>query len=99
MLEGLTYIHGCGYGVHITLLPYITPRGRALRKCAHPSPGPQVPEEILQDEQVFDLYQHYKDLQGQFKAVHSHLENLRVNSVRRDAGRNGHCSAAQCMTM
>jgi len=41
----------------------------------------EVPEEILQDEQVFDLYQHYKDLQGQFKAVHSHLENLRVNSV------------------
>ena len=66
---------------------------------AHLLPVPQVPEEILQDEQVFDLYQHYKDLQGQFKAVHSHLENLRVNSVRRDAGRNGHCMAAQCMTM
>jgi intraflagellar transport protein 81 len=41
----------------------------------------EVPEEIVQDEQVYELYQHYKDLQGQFKAVHSHLETLRTNSV------------------
>merc|ERR1719313_1213762 len=41
----------------------------------------EVPEDILQDEAVFDLYQQYKEQQAQFKAVHSHLENLRSSSV------------------
>merc|ERR1719313_1385653 len=41
----------------------------------------EVPEDILQDEAVFDLYQQYKEQQAQFKAMHSHLENLRSSSV------------------
>jgi len=40
-----------------------------------------VPEEILQDEQVFELFNEYKTLQSHFKAVHSHLEQLRTSSV------------------
>merc|ERR1719375_3046390 len=30
---------------------------------------------------MFELYQHYKEQQAQFKAVHSHLENLRSSSM------------------
>lgn len=41
----------------------------------------EVPEDILLDEQVYELHQHYKEQQAQFKAVHSHLEQLRQSSV------------------
>ena len=41
----------------------------------------EIPEDILQDEPMFELYQQYKEQQAQFKAVHSHLENLRSSSV------------------
>ncbi|CAD7926838.1 unnamed protein product [Amoebophrya sp. A25] len=38
----------------------------------------EVPEEILRDEPVFELYQGYKELQSQFKTTHAHLEQLRL---------------------
>lgn len=37
----------------------------------------EVPEEFLRDEQVFELYNGYKELQSQFKASHMHLEQER----------------------
>jgi len=37
----------------------------------------EVPEEFLRDESVYELYQHYKELQSQFKTTHSHLEQER----------------------
>ena len=46
-----------------------------------PKSTAQVPEDILQDEPMFELYQQYKEQQAQFKAVHSHLENLRSSSM------------------
>lgn len=40
-----------------------------------------VPEEFIRDEQVYELYQHYKELQGQFKTTHAHLEEQRRTKV------------------
>ncbi|CAJ1374254.1 unnamed protein product [Effrenium voratum] len=37
----------------------------------------EVPEEFLREEQVFSTHQHYKELQSQFKATHSHVEQER----------------------
>lgn len=37
-----------------------------------------VPEDFLRDEQVYQLYQDYKELQSQFKTTHSYLEQQRV---------------------
>merc|ERR1719442_44227 len=37
----------------------------------------EVPEEFLREEQVFEVYQSYKELQSQFKAMHSHVEQER----------------------
>merc|ERR1719326_1109810 len=37
----------------------------------------EVPEEFLRDEQVFELYNGYKELQSQFKATHMHVEQER----------------------
>lgn len=37
----------------------------------------EVPEEFLREEQVFSAYQNYKELQSQFKATHSHVEQER----------------------
>eukprot|EP00397_Hematodinium_sp_SG-2012_P019843 GEMP01020413.1.p1 GENE.GEMP01020413.1~~GEMP01020413.1.p1 ORF type:complete len:672 (+),score=176.12 GEMP01020413.1:115-2130(+) len=40
-----------------------------------------VPEEFIRDEQVYVLYQDYKELQGQFKTTHAHLEEQRRSKV------------------
>mmetsp|Transcript_45883 Transcript_45883/g.82594 ORF Transcript_45883/g.82594 Transcript_45883/m.82594 type:complete len:673 (+) Transcript_45883:68-2086(+) len=37
----------------------------------------EVPEEFLREEQVYGAYQNYKELQSQFKATHSHVEQER----------------------
>merc|ERR1719353_1772915 len=37
----------------------------------------EVPEEFLRDEQVYEIFQNYKELQGQFKATHMHMEQVR----------------------
>lgn len=34
----------------------------------------EVPEEFLREEKVYEIYQQYKELQSQFKATHSHVE-------------------------
>eukprot|EP00913_Durusdinium_trenchii_P016102 g15135.t1 len=34
----------------------------------------EVPEEFLREEQVAEVYRSYKELQSQFKATHSHVE-------------------------
>merc|ERR1719428_566111 len=36
-----------------------------------------VPEEFLREEQVYEIYQQYKELQSQFKATHAHVEQER----------------------
>lgn len=36
-----------------------------------------VPEEFLREEQVYSIYQSYKELQSQFKATHAHVEQER----------------------
>jgi intraflagellar transport protein 81 len=41
----------------------------------------EVPEEFLRDEQVYEMYQHYKELQSQFKTTHSHVEQERQGRV------------------
>merc|ERR1719160_512041 len=41
----------------------------------------EVPEEFLRDEQVYEMYQHYKELQSQFKTTHAHLEQQRPSKV------------------
>lgn len=40
-----------------------------------------VPEEFIRDEQVYELFQTYKELQGQFKTTHVHLEEQRRQKV------------------
>lgn len=37
----------------------------------------EVPEEFLREEQVYEIFQHYKELQSQFKTTHAHLEQER----------------------
>eukprot|EP00929_Paragymnodinium_shiwhaense_P106287 TRINITY_DN7154_c0_g3_i1.p1 TRINITY_DN7154_c0_g3~~TRINITY_DN7154_c0_g3_i1.p1 ORF type:complete len:673 (-),score=310.08 TRINITY_DN7154_c0_g3_i1:131-2149(-) len=37
----------------------------------------EVPEEFLREEKVYEVYQEYKELQSQFKATHSHVEQER----------------------
>jgi intraflagellar transport protein 81 len=37
----------------------------------------EVPEEFLREEQVFEIFQSYKELQSQFKATHAHVEQER----------------------
>merc|ERR1719353_1145026 len=41
----------------------------------------EVPEEFLRDEQVYEMYQHYKELQSQFKTTHTHIEQQRQGKV------------------
>merc|ERR1719389_412440 len=41
----------------------------------------EVPEEFLRDEQVYEMYQHYKELQSQFKTTHAHIEQQRQSRV------------------
>merc|ERR1719421_306061 len=41
----------------------------------------EVPEEFLRDEQVYEMYQHYKELQSQFKTTHAHIEQQRQGRV------------------
>merc|ERR1719388_11281 len=41
----------------------------------------EVPEEFLRDEQVYEMYQHYKELQSQFKTTHAHIEQQRPSKV------------------
>merc|ERR1719235_1441038 len=41
----------------------------------------EVPEEFLRDEQVYEMYQHYKELQSQFKTTHTHIEQQRQSRV------------------
>merc|ERR1740115_619488 len=41
----------------------------------------EVPEEFLRDEQVYELFQNYKELQGQFKATHQHLEQEKTEHM------------------
>jgi len=52
----------------------------ALRKRAYLAKfcvNLEVPEEFLRDEQVYELFQQYKELQGQFKATHQHVEGVK----------------------
>jgi intraflagellar transport protein 81 len=52
----------------------------ALRKRAYLAQfcvNLEVPEEFLRDEAVYELFQTYKELQGQFKATHMHMEQVR----------------------
>ncbi|CAE7537988.1 Ift81 [Symbiodinium natans] len=52
----------------------------ALRKRAYLAKfcmNLEVPEEFLREEQVYSVYQNYKELQSQFKATHSHVEQER----------------------
>jgi len=52
----------------------------ALRKRAYLAKfcmNLDVPEEFLRDEKVYEVYTTYKELQGQFKATHAHLEQER----------------------
>lgn len=37
----------------------------------------EVPEEFLREEQVYEIFQQYKELQSQFKATHAHVEQER----------------------
>jgi len=37
----------------------------------------EVPEEFLREETVYEIYQQYKELQSQFKATHTHVEQER----------------------
>lgn len=37
----------------------------------------EVPEEFMREEKVYEVYQQYKELQSQFKATHSHVEQER----------------------
>lgn len=37
----------------------------------------EVPEEFLREEAVYEIFQQYKELQSQFKATHTHLEQER----------------------
>merc|ERR1740115_573992 len=56
----------------------------ALRKRAYLSKfcvNLEVPEEFLRDEQVYELFQNYKELQGQFKATHMHVEQARLEHM------------------
>jgi len=41
----------------------------------------EVPEEFLRDEQVYEIFQQYKELQGQFKATHQHLEQEKTEHM------------------
>eukprot|EP00933_Yihiella_yeosuensis_P070707 TRINITY_DN78861_c0_g1_i1.p1 TRINITY_DN78861_c0_g1~~TRINITY_DN78861_c0_g1_i1.p1 ORF type:complete len:674 (-),score=203.39 TRINITY_DN78861_c0_g1_i1:112-2133(-) len=41
----------------------------------------EVPEEFLREEQVYQAYQNYKELQSQFKATHSHVEQERQSRM------------------
>ncbi|CAK9003894.1 unnamed protein product [Durusdinium trenchii] len=52
----------------------------ALRKRAYLAKfcmNLEVPEEFLREEQVAEVYRSYKELQSQFKATHSHVEQER----------------------
>jgi intraflagellar transport protein 81 len=52
----------------------------ALRKRAYLAKfmvNLEVPEEFLRDEQVYEYFQQYKELQSQFKATHIHMEQVR----------------------
>lgn len=40
-----------------------------------------VPEEFLREEQVYSAFQNYKELQSQFKATHSHVEQERQSRM------------------
>merc|ERR1719247_1672576 len=40
-----------------------------------------VPEEFLRDEQVYEMFQQYKELQSQFKATHMHVEQARQDRM------------------
>jgi intraflagellar transport protein 81 len=42
----------------------------------------EVPEDFLRDEQLFEMFQHYKELQSQFKTTHSHVETQRQGRVQ-----------------
>merc|ERR1719476_873527 len=37
----------------------------------------EVPEEFLREEKVYEVYMQYKELQSQFKATHTHVEQER----------------------
>jgi intraflagellar transport protein 81 len=41
----------------------------------------EVPEEFLREEQVYEIFQQYKELQGQFKATHAHVETARQDRM------------------
>mmetsp|Transcript_77555 Transcript_77555/g.251072 ORF Transcript_77555/g.251072 Transcript_77555/m.251072 type:complete len:668 (-) Transcript_77555:59-2062(-) len=40
-----------------------------------------VPEEFLREEKVYEAFQQYKELQSQFKATHSHVEQERAGRM------------------
>lgn len=62
------------------ILYWLLQNMEALRKRAYLAQfcvNLEVPEEFLRDEQVYELFQHYKELQSQFKATHMHMETVR----------------------
>jgi len=62
------------------ILYWVLQNVEALRKRAYLANfcvNLEVPEEFLRDEQVYELFQSYKELQSQFKATHMHVEQER----------------------
>merc|ERR1719215_1199782 len=72
-------ISGDKYTVH-PILYWLLNNLDPLRKRAYLSKfcmNLEVPEEFLREEKVYEIFQQYKELQSQFKATHSHLEQER----------------------
>jgi len=66
------------------ILSWLLPNLEQYKKrayLAHFCVNLDVPEEFIRDEQVYELYQGYKELQGQFKTTHAHLEEQRRSKV------------------
>lgn len=66
------------------ILYWVLQNIEALRKRAYLANfcvNLEVPEEFLRDEQVYELFQQYKELQSQFKATHVHVEQERTEHV------------------
>mmetsp|Transcript_152159 Transcript_152159/g.269888 ORF Transcript_152159/g.269888 Transcript_152159/m.269888 type:complete len:676 (+) Transcript_152159:71-2098(+) len=70
---------GDKYTVH-PILHWLLQNFEALKKRAYLAKycvNLEVPEEFLRDEQVYEVFQNYKELQSQFKATHMHVEHER----------------------
>jgi len=72
-------ISGDKYTVH-PILYWLLNNLDPLRKRAYLAKfcvNLEVPEEFLREEKVYEIFQQYKELQSQFKATHSHVEQER----------------------